>query len=58
MRADFEILPESREPNAELTRQEFDEAVSSMKKGKAQGADGIPSEVWSNSAGASQGNTF
>ena len=34
MRADFEALPNSREPEAQMSRQEFDEAVESMKKGK------------------------
>ena len=50
MRADFEALPESRDAEAEMTRAEFDAAVQSMKKGKASGADGIPAEVWANSA--------
>ena len=58
MWADFEAMSESRELNAELTRQEFEEPVRSMKKGKTQGVDGIPSEVWSNSLGRSQNNTF
>ena len=54
LRADFEALPNSREPNAEMSRKEFDEAVESMKTGKAQGADGIPAEVWAGSKQARQ----
>ena len=49
MRADFEALPNSREPETQMSRKEFDEAVDSMKTGKAQGADGIPSEIWAGS---------
>ena len=49
MRADFEALPNSRDPDAQMSRKEFDEAVDSMKTGKAQGADKIPSEVWAGS---------
>ena len=33
-----------------MTRSEFESAVRSMKKGKATGVDGIPAEVWANSA--------
>ena len=54
MRADFEALPTSKDPRDELKRQEFDEVVRAMKKGKANGADGIPAEVWANSSEAKE----
>ena len=54
MRAEFEALPNSRDQEAQLTREEFDEAVNSMKNGKAQGADGIPAEVWKHSTEAKE----
>ena len=36
----------SDDPNAMLTREEFEDAVKSMKNGKAVGRDKIPAEVW------------
>ena len=35
-RANFEWLPNSKDPRDEMTRQEFEEAVRSMKKDKAK----------------------
>ena len=49
MRADFEALPESNDPEAEMTRAEFGAAVESMKIDKASGSDKIPAEVWAHS---------
>ena len=34
----------------EITREEFDNAINNMKKSKTPGPDGIPAEVWQNSA--------
>ena len=48
LRAEFEALPESND-DKQLTREEFEAAVKSMKNNKAPGADTIPSEVWKNS---------
>ena len=49
MRAEFEALPEHEDPNAELKREEFNDAVKSMRKNKAPGMDKIPAEVWRHS---------
>ena len=49
LRRDFEALPESDDPESEMTREEFDEAVSLMKNSKTPGIDGIAAEVWKNS---------
>ena len=49
LRAEFEALPNSKD-DKEITREEFEEAVSNMKNCKAPGADMIPVEVWKNSA--------
>ena len=49
LRKEFEALPECNDPEAELKREEFEEAVKCMKNGKAVGTDGIPAEVWKNS---------
>ena len=49
-RADFEALPEGNDEDSELTREEFNEAVRQMKKGKATGMDDIPAEVWQSSS--------
>ena len=49
LRAEFEALSECEDPNAMLTRKEFDDAVNGMKTGKAVGEDRIPAEVWQNS---------
>ena len=49
-RSALEKLPESSDEKDEITREEFDNAVNSMKKSKAPGPDGIPAEVWQNSA--------
>ena len=46
VREDFEALPEYDVPEAELKREEFEEAVKCMKNGKTMGADKIPAEVW------------
>ena len=54
MRADFETLSISKDPRDELKRQEFEETGRVMKKGKANGADGIPAEVWANSSEAKE----
>ena len=54
LRGDFAALPNSKDPDAELTRQEFEEASHSMKNDKANGADGIPAEVWANSVEAKE----
>ena len=51
-RKKFEALPES-DGGERLERKDFDEAVRHMKNGKATGADGIPAEVFKNSAVAS-----
>ena len=42
-------MSECNDPEAELKREEFEEAVKCMKSGKAVGTDGIPVEVWKNS---------
>ena len=57
LRAEFEALPDTDDPEEQMTRQEFEEALHSMKKGKATGADGIPAEVWANSDLAKCGQT-
>ena len=44
-RDEFEALPESKDADAKLSREEFDEAVKQMKVNKATGMDKIPSEV-------------
>ena len=51
LRAEFEDLPEKSDPDEMLTRQEYDDAVDSMKMQmqKAPGMDKIPAEVWKNS---------
>ena len=49
LRDDFEALPESEE-NGDLEREEFEAVVRHMKNGKATGSDGIPAEVFKNSA--------
>ena len=49
LRAEFDALPENDE-GGELDRKEFEEAVRHMKNGKATGSDGIPAEVYKNSA--------
>ena len=46
----MEKLPESKDKNEAITREEFDNAVDSMKKAKAPGPDGIPAEVSQQSA--------
>ena len=42
--------PNSKDQDAQLTREEFEEVVHSMKNVKAQGVDDIPAEVWKHSA--------
>ena len=49
LRNEFEALP-ANEGAEELERKEFEEAVKHMKNGKATGSDGIPAEVFKNSA--------
>ena len=52
-RSALEKLSESSDEKDEITRitrEEFDNAVNNMKKAKASGPDGIPAEVWQNSA--------
>ena len=46
----MEKLPDTEDESAKITRDEFDDAVDSMKKAKAPGPDGIPAEVWQNSS--------
>ena len=53
MRDEFEELPESNDPEADMSRAEFDAAVQSMKNDKASGADKIPAEVWAHSTSGS-----
>ena len=48
-RSAFEKLPDDKDKKAAITREEFDDAVDSMKKAKAPGPDGIPAEVWQRS---------
>ena len=50
VRSALEKLPESSDEKDEIKREEFDNAVNNMKKSKTPGADGIPAEVWQNSA--------
>ena len=49
-RADYDALPESADDDSELTREEFNQAVKQMKKGKTTGMDGVPAEVWQSSS--------
>ena len=49
-RSALEQLPDSEDENEAITREEFDDAVDSMKKAKAPGPDGIPAEVWQRSS--------
>ena len=44
-RAEFEALPESKDAESELSREEFDQAVKQMKTNKSTDMDKIPSEV-------------
>ena len=53
LRAEFEAVPNSKD-EAEITIEEFEEAVVNMKNSKAPGADMIPAEVWKNSAVAKE----
>ena len=48
-RAALEKLPNCDDEDETFTREEFDNAVDSMKKAKAPGPDGIPAEVWQKS---------
>ena len=48
-RAEFESLPAAEGEDGNLTREEFNQAVRQMKKGKATGKDNIPAEVWQSS---------
>ena len=45
---EFTVLPESKD-DQQLTREEFEAVVKSMKNSKTSGADAIPAEVWKNS---------
>ena len=59
-RSALEKLSESSDEKDEITRitrEEFDNAVNNMKKAKASGPDGIPAEVWQNSAVAATRTT-
>ena len=49
IRAEFDALPED-DGAGEMDRKEFEEAVRHMKNGKTTGSDGIPAEVYKNSA--------
>ena len=51
LRENCEALSECDDPEAMLTREAFNNAVKSMKNGKAVavGVDNIPAEVWKNS---------
>ena len=51
LRTEFDALPKSND-GEQLTREEFEAVVKSMKSSKASGADAIPSEVWKNSIAA------
>ena len=49
-RDDYDALPDSADDDSELTREEFNQAVKQMKKGKTTGMDGVPAEVWQSSS--------
>lgn len=49
-RQEYEPIGQACEDDDELTWEEFEKAVNKMKKRKATSPDGIPSEVWKNSA--------
>ena len=53
-RSALEKLPDSTDAKDQITKEEFDHAVNSMKKSKAPGPDGIPAEVWQNSSVAKE----
>ena len=53
LRAEFDALPDNNEED-QITSEEFKDAVSHMRKGKATGPDNIPSEVWQNSTVAQE----
>ena len=48
-RVEFAALPESKDAENELTREEFDQTVRHMKSDKTTDMDNIPSEVWKHS---------
>ena len=49
-RQEYEPIGQACDDTDTLTYAEFEKAVNRMKKGKATGPDGIPAEVWKNSA--------
>ena len=53
LRQEYDALPDG-DPEDDITREEFENAVSRMKNSKSTGPDEIPAEVWKHSTVAKE----